>query len=236
MYHLVIGDVQLGVIPFGEIVKGLGLPVLAEKGDQLTEEMSRAAQSNLTAILPLLTALSQTGEKNDKGETKPTRYLLAKGLPILSSKLVERAWSSDYVDMEEFLPALRLLHVVEQEKSTTLQDSLVGALSQFQAIQQQQQTQHSGMDILAWTKCFTLYLTVVAKKWPEMIPSMVAHLHTVLKLSQKVARSRAWYEYNVHFRMEMAASEDRGVIMWGLLAILSLPACQVQVSHKIPLT
>ena len=100
MYSLIAGDVQLGVIPSGEVVKGLGLQVLAEKGDQLTE-MSRAAQSNLAAILPLLTVLPQTGEKNDKGETKPTRYLVAKGLPILPMKLVERAWSLDYVDMEE---------------------------------------------------------------------------------------------------------------------------------------
>ena len=78
----------------------------------------------------------------------------------------------------------------------------------FQAIQQQCQTQQSGLDILTWTNCFFLYIALMARKRSEMISSMVAHMHTVLKLSQKVIGSRAWYKYDVHFCMEMVASED----------------------------
>ena len=48
-----------------------------------------------------------------------------------------------------------------------------------------------------------------AKKKGEMVPCMVSHLHTVLKLFQKAPGSMAWLEYDTQFRMEMAASEVR---------------------------
>jgi hypothetical protein len=40
-------------------------------------------------------------------ETKPSRYLVAKGLPTLAMKLMEKIWNLEYVDMEEFLPTPR---------------------------------------------------------------------------------------------------------------------------------
>ena len=51
-------------------------------------------------------------------------------------KLVDRIWNLEYVDMEEFLPAPRSLRLAEQGKpAPSLQESLVGAFNQFQAIQ-----------------------------------------------------------------------------------------------------
>ena len=41
------------------------------------------------------------------------------------------------------------------------------------------------------------------------IPSMVAHLHTVLRLHQKAPTYMTWLEYDIHFRMEAAVSEDQ---------------------------
>ena len=49
---------------------------------------------------------------------------MAKGLPTLPMKLVEKAWNLEYVDMEEFLPAPRSLRLAEQGKqSSSLQES-----------------------------------------------------------------------------------------------------------------
>ena len=42
-----------------------------------------------------------------------------------------------------------------------------------------------------------------------MVPSMVTHLHTVLRLQQKASSQLAWLEYDIQFRMELAASADR---------------------------
>ena len=86
---------------------------------------------------PGLTSLSSSGTQLEKAEMKPARYLVAKGLPTLPTKLVEKVWNLEYVEMEEFLPMPRALRIVEQgNPSYSLQDSLVGALNQFQAIQQ----------------------------------------------------------------------------------------------------
>ena len=52
-------------------------------------------------------------------------------------KVVEKMWSLDFVEMDNLLPATRFLHLAEQGVApTSLQDSLVGALSHFQALQQ----------------------------------------------------------------------------------------------------
>lgn len=75
--------------------------------------------------------------------------------------------------------------------------------------QQHQRAQRHIMDIYTWTRCFTLYMAVISKKIEGMIPQMVAHLHTVLKLNRKSQGSSAWREYDIQFRMEMAAKEDR---------------------------
>ena len=72
-----------------------------------------------------------------------------------------------------------------------------------------QKGQRRVLDIMTWVRCFSLYVAVMAKKFPEMIPSMVAHLHTVLRLHQKASNKSEWLEYDIQFRMELAASEDR---------------------------
>ena len=161
------------------------------------------------SIIPLLASLPGRPEAGDKVEQKPSRYLVEKGLPTLPMKLVERVWNLEYVDMEEFLPAPRSLRIAEQGRSSaSLQESLVGAFSQFQALQQYK-AQRRVTDIITWTRCFSLYMAVLSKKAAEMVPSMVAHLHTVLRLQQKASSQLAWLEYDIQFRMELAASADR---------------------------
>ena len=65
------------------------------------------------------------------------------------------------------------------------------------------------VDIETWTLCFTLYIAVLSKKkTADMVPSMVAHLHTVIRLQQKASHQLAWLEYDFQFRMELAASAD----------------------------
>ena len=52
-------------------------------------------------------------------------------------------------------------------------------------------------------------MAVLSKKSAEIVPSMVAHLHTVLRLQKKATSQLAWLEYDIQFRMELAASADR---------------------------
>jgi hypothetical protein len=73
-------------------------------------------------------------------------------------KLAEKICNLDYVEMEEFLPAPRVLRLAEQGPQTSsLQDSLVGALSHFQALQHHR-SKWRVTDITTWIRCFTLYM------------------------------------------------------------------------------
>ena len=62
---------------------------------------------------------------------------------------------------------------------------------------------------MTWVRCFSLFMAVLAKKSPHMVPSMVAHLHTVMRLQQRSPQQFSWLEYDIHFRMEIAASATR---------------------------
>ena len=202
-------SVRLGAVPSADQLGGLGLQQFSESGGdpQQTQE-EREANDAFTAIIPLLSHLGS--EAKEKSEGKPARYLVAKGLPTLPMKLVEKAWNLEYVDMEEFLPAPRSLCLAEQGKPVpSLQESLVGAFNHFQALQQQRKAHQHVLDVVMWTRCFTLCVAMMARRQADMVPNMVAYMHTVLRLHQKAPTCSAWREYDVQFRMEIAASEDR---------------------------
>ena len=106
-------------MPPQEVIRGLGLPVVPGEGEhQQEDDMATAAQSSLPSVIPLLTFMPQSADRNDKGEPKPSRFLVAKGLPTLPMKLVDKAWNKEYVDMEEFLPTPHSLRLAEQRRTT----------------------------------------------------------------------------------------------------------------------
>ena len=119
---------------------------------------------------------------NRRRTTKPACLLIAKDMPPLQAKLVEKAQQLKFVEMEEFL--LNASSALYGRASTSLQDSPVGALNQFQAIQQQK-TQHV-LDITTWATCFTLHIAVMVTARAETISNMVAHLHTSIGESPPV--------------------------------------------------
>ena len=184
-YPRYIGTRQLGALPPADVIQNLGLSVFpTSRGNKQLD----SGVGSLASIIPLLTSLPLGGDSREKGDAKSSRYLVAKGLPTLPIKLVDRIWNLEYVDMEEFLPAPQSLRLAEQGKPVpSLQESLVWAFNQFQAIRSQR-TQRRVLDAITWMKCFTLYIAMMAKQRSDMVQCMVAHLHTVLKLHQKARR------------------------------------------------
>ena len=168
----------------GDAMRMLNLPMVTETEDGTQQEElptgrnGQPIQHTDSVALVHLTA----NNKKDSSDPKVSRYLVAKGLPSLPMRVVERIWNLQFVEMEDMLPSPRTLRLAEQEPSSrSLQDSLVGALSHFQAIQQHK-AHCSVTDITTWVKYFSLYMAVLAKKELAMVPSMVAHMHTVLHL------------------------------------------------------
>ena len=195
------------MVPPAGILFTLGLQSIpGEQGEQHQLEAATTTSNPLAAIIPLLTALPGVAESPEMMYTKSARYLVAKGLPTLPSKVVEKAWSWEYVDRSfcrhrdpSGSPrwgnqchlckrAWLGLSVTFRPSSTTRRPSRV-------------------LDIVTCARCFSLYVAVMAKRRPEMVVGMVAHLHTVLRLHQKAPLNQAWREYDIQFRMEAAASE-----------------------------
>ena len=193
-------------------MRRLGLAAIPQQ-EQPQNQQHKAAEADrinpLSSLIPWLAGISTPSNASESADTKPSRYLVAKGLPTLPMKVVEKAWNLEFVEMEELLPSPRSLRLAEQGvPPASLQDSLIGALSQFQALQQHK-SQRRVTDIVTWIRCFSLYIAVLGKKEPNMVPSMVAHMHTVLRLHQRAAHQLAWLEYDIQFRMELAASPDK---------------------------
>ena len=126
-YPHCVGTRQLGALPQADAIQNLGLSVFPTGGG---DKQLESGVGPLASIIPLLKSLPLGGDSREKGDTKPSRYLVAKGLPTLPMKLVDRIWNLEYVDMEEFLPAPRSLRLAEQGKpAPSLQESLVQPVS-----------------------------------------------------------------------------------------------------------
>ena len=60
-------------------------------------------------------------------------------------------------------------------------------------------------DISTWTRCFSLYVAVMANRKPELVTQMIAHLHTVMKVEQSLG-GLAWLQYDWRTRKELRAA------------------------------
>ena len=91
---------QLGSIPSRKAIESLGLPT-GEEPPVARQTNDGGSLNTLISIIPLLASMPGPTEVGEKGEPKPSRYLVEKGLPTLPWKLVEEVWRLEYVDVEE---------------------------------------------------------------------------------------------------------------------------------------
>ena len=93
----------MGTLPPPEEIRGLGLPTRLGEVHQ-EGNLEAVSHNNSAAILPLLTSLPQPVEAKGKGEPNPSRFLVARGLPTLSMKLMDKEWNKEYMEIKEFFP------------------------------------------------------------------------------------------------------------------------------------
>ena len=63
-------------------------------------------------------------------------------------------------------------------------------------------------DVLTWVQCFNIYIAVVAKKHPDMVPEMLAYMLIVLR-AQREYEEPAWRLYDGAFWDKAAATGNR---------------------------
>ena len=127
----------------------------------------------------------------------PQHFLAAPGLP--TSKLAQKIWDLEFVEMEEFLPTNRTLQALDQFTPESPQDGVLGALHQ---LQQQQGCRVA--DIMTWTRCFSHYVAAMAKKWAELVP----YITTSASTRGASTSAQSW-----QIELEAQLSTHRGVVL-----------------------
>ena len=189
----------IGVLPSSQQLEKAGIqvenPVIGMENQPFVEDQPVVDNSG---VLPAKAS-----------EGRPQLFLAASGLPTVPQKLAQRIWELDFVEMEGFLPSNRTVQALE-----------ISGLAREGTVFQVPQACRVA-DITSWIRCFTLYVAVMAKQKPDLVASMLAHLHTVIKVEQSVG-GLAWLQYDWRTRKELCAAAS---LAWGKQNPWQLLAC-----------
>ena len=58
-------------------------------------------------------------------------------------------------------------------------------------------------DILSWLQCFGIYISVMASKFPERVPNMLAYQTTLVREARRCG-GNGWMAYDTAFRQQAA--------------------------------
>ena len=115
----------------------------------------------------------------------PAGVQVGAGLPPVPGKLAERITRWEYVDMADVVAVLWPLPNVPEGTSSKPRRQI--------------------QDINLWLQCFATFITVMASKFPEYTPQLLAYMVTILKASQEY-EGAAWAAYDVAYRQQAAAT------------------------------
>ena len=118
-----------------------------------------------------------SNSEQPSGKSIPSTQFLhpTPGLPNVLLKLAQQTWNLKFIKLEEFLPNNKIYMMLENPSS--VQEVVLRVLKQLQ------QSGRKVRDILTWICCFSLYVAVMAKQWPELVELMISHIHIVMGLA-----------------------------------------------------
>ena len=129
------------------------------------------------------------------GPTKSTTgVFIGEGLTPIPSRLAERIWRWEFVEMSELLPEM-------------LVDHKAGELSDKQSTRAR--GRRRAQDITVWLQCYAVFVGVVVKSVPEAIPSLMAYMTSILRASQEFEGS-AWAAYDAAYRRQRPRALETG--------------------------
>ena len=110
--------------------------------------------------------------------------LNTQGFTSVPTKLIQRIWELEYVDMWELLP------------ETWLQEA-----AQFRACCHSRRPKR-GL-ITLWTECFTTLAAALSAHYPDKAPHFMAYLRTIVRASRNF-EGPAWASYDAAYRRQVA--------------------------------
>ena len=142
-------------------------------------------------IANMLSSLTQEGEAVcHKAEPTPKGTFLGDGLPPIPAKLTERICRWEYIDMSDLLP--EFWPDQKAEEGTAKRANRSTAKKRVQ-------------DINVWLQCYAMYVGVMATKFPDMVPELMAYMISILRASQEY-EGLAWATYDAAYRRQAAAT------------------------------
>ena len=118
---------------------------------------------------------------------------MGEGLPPVPGRLVDRIRRWEYIEMCELLPEL----LADQKGGD-------GAGKQMSRAKGRKRVQ----EIAVWLQCFAVFVGVVAKFEPDVVPGLMAYMVSIIRASQEY-EGAAWVAYDAAFRRQVAATGQR---------------------------
>ena len=187
--------VELGRLPPEEL-----LPILPpisssagppSSGAEMTVVDTRSAAGSLMSLLV---------PQSELEAAKLPKVWVGDGLPSIPRKTYDKILRWEFVDMAELQPVgvLDKLSLEPDPHRFVILPGLEVAQARKKPIR----------DLLTWIQCFNIYIAVVAKKHPDMVPEMLAHMLIVMR-AQREYEEPAWRLYDEAFRDKAAATGNR---------------------------
>ena len=165
-------------------------------------------------------------------------FVVGPGHAPIPAKLILKITSSQFVDLTNLLSAN--LRTAEQEPRTFLDGKLVVSKKR-QVVKIQ--------DILTWTEAFTIFQMVMCTTHTHCWPDLAKYKLLIIQTARQ-SPSRAWLEYDLAFRKDVAATGasdwskmnlsnvhlQSPVPIHSLQILLPLPCQQARATSLTPLT
>ena len=132
-------------------------------------------------------AAGLVGGKTKEAEVQP--FLFSQGFPPVPAKLVGKILRLEFVDMAELLRD----NIKAERRRGSQGESSSGS----------KHTRREIPDILSWLQCFGIYISVMASKFPERVPNMLAYQTTLVREARRCGGS-GWMAYDTAFRQQAA--------------------------------
>ena len=189
------GSAPLGQLPDPSEVEGLGLPVFKgpEGESQVSAELATGVKggSQDSGQQPLEDSPTTKCKKQKEPDVQP--FVFSQGFPPVPAKLVGKILRLEFVDMAELLR-----DNMEAERR---------GLSQGEGSSAKHPQRREVPDILSWIQCFGIYISVMASKFPERVPHMLAY-QTMLVREARRCGGRGWLAYDTAFRQQAATDSQ----------------------------
>lgn len=193
---------HIGFTPSMHQVSALGLPVYTTSHSPhlpLTAALngtSLSLPSTSTSLLPV-TNPPPLVPHSTSGQLAQS-YIQFPGVPSLSPKLASKILAWEYIDLSDLLP--------EQLRRSVTATAASIVLLQESAYETNHRKKRQIPDIATWVQVYSTYMLVLASKFPDSLPELIAYQLFIVQHSTKF-RYPSWLHYDTEFRQWAAANK-----------------------------